>query len=159
MLQHGIKLFGSVTCEQAQCGLQHPQTGHHAAGRDWLDPLGLPATQLHQQLLEGLRPGIGFSFQSPDRDAGTEGEQKFDQDPVAVFRTYRPSDLIKAPFGITMLLRKESLLYIGSAFQCSFRVCSWPSLSVAAVVEAVVVARNSTTLYAGILAPNHNTAA
>ena len=79
MLEHGIKLFGSVACEQAQCGLQHPQTGHHAAGRGWLDPLGLPATQRPlnciSNFLKALRPGIAFSFQSPDRDAGTEGEQ------------------------------------------------------------------------------------
>jgi len=67
MLQHGIKLFGSVACEQAQCGLQHPQTGHHAAGRGWLDPLGLPATQRPLNCISNFLKASDLASRFPSR--------------------------------------------------------------------------------------------
>ncbi len=54
-LQHGVESVGAIVREWAHRGLQDPQPGQHAAGRDRSVLLGLPTAQLHQQPLQCRR--------------------------------------------------------------------------------------------------------
>ncbi len=64
-------------------GLQDPQPGQHAAGRDRSVPLGLATAQLHQQPLQ-CRRLVVVPASNAQIGACTEGDQQLDQEPMAV---------------------------------------------------------------------------
>ena len=70
--------------ECAHRGLQHPQPGQQAAGRDRSVPFRLPTAQLHQQSLECLRLGVVSPCSTTQNACTRQSDQQLDQQPMAV---------------------------------------------------------------------------